>query len=193
MSWPVPGIDFPTSDMPTWRVALNELRDAHDAEPGARARVAATVGATGKLTPTAADLTVDTFQGAAADFLDSISLAAVPDGLSVSFGIADKSRAVTLRHLMPAAGDADAGPLRLRDGLRQSDALVLDATLPWVRFQRVGGTFVERERHGFPGDSPVGRRDVDLSGFAMVGARFGATEVTAFPFQFRRDLHLGRM
>src|SRR4051812_29175397 len=131
-----PADDFRHAVLGRWRNGLNELRDAHANLPGAAARTAATVDALGKLVPTSGANTVDTFQGAASDFLDFVSLGAVDDGLSVAVAVADPARRITLRHLMPPGADPDAGPLFLRDGQNQGDELLLDDANVWLRFQR---------------------------------------------------------
>ena len=88
----------------------------------------------GVITPTRASVVVDTESGAAADDLDQISTANLPDGRTILIRSADASRVVTVRH-----AQGGAGQIHLVDNAN----LALSSPTQWLWLIRRGNDWHE--------------------------------------------------
>jgi hypothetical protein len=162
----------------TWgdfRQGMDDTRD-HLAQTAMRARpVVVSLDATGRITAdlvTAAHLLVDTFSGAASDFLDFIDPTALDDGLWLYLQCFTAARAVGVRHR--AASGGGNGEIILIDGSADLDTVVFTRSTQGMWLQRVGGQWCERDRSGFTPAGVIGNpatAPIDLAGNTVRGAR----------------------
>lgn len=116
------------------RTNLENMRDCIAETIGGAALEALTI-ASGAVTPTVALFTVDTEGAAATDDLDTIQQTNHQAGRMIVVRMADSSRVPTLKH--------GSGNLINRDGVD----IVLTSTSHWVKYVRVGSSWIEVGRN----------------------------------------------
>jgi microcystin-dependent protein len=137
MALPPPGyLSDPTRTDSQMKAALEALRDAIASLTGSQPPTALSI-ASGSVSPTQGDFTVDTEGGAATDDLTNIVPTGLHDGAVIYLRTTDGARDVTVKH-----GAGGAGQIQLAGG---TDATLTDPN-QWIQLRLAGSVWQEVAR-----------------------------------------------